>query len=424
MSTVKIVVYAHDYGIGGSQLNAIEIAAMLRDLGHEAILFGRPGPLNQRADELGLEFIESPKPRRRPSPRVIRALIRLIDSRKIDILHGYEWPPSLECSIASRLRPRTRSISTVMSMSVAPFIPLTVPLIVGTQAIAHFERRQGRERVCVQEPPVDLNFNRPDLQVGQTEFLRQWDLRTDGPIVVLVSRLALELKREGILAAIGSLALVPAARKVQLVIVGGGPAESEIQLAAAKANADLSGHRVVLTGELEDPRPAYAVADVVLGMGGSALRGLAFGKPLVVQGEQGFWRLLTPSSLPDFLWHGWYGFGEDSATGHERLAKILSDLLPDAGRRAALGQFGLQTVQERYSLNQAAAIQLGVYASAMDMNRKSPLNVTLESLAVLRFIRYESRRRWNGLLGRQPSDDCNAKPVAIERPEVVTRVGT
>lgn len=421
---MKIIIYAHDYGIGGSQLNAIEIAAMMRETGHEAVLFGRPGPLNRRVDELGLEFIESPRPRGRPSPRVINALTKLIDSRKIDILHGYEWPPSLECSIASRLRPRTRSISTVMSMSIAPFIPLTVPLIVGTQAIAHYERRHGRERVFVQEPPVDLDYNRPNLEIGQTEFLRKWGLRTDAPIVVLVSRLAHELKREGILAAIGSLALVPADRNVQLVIVGGGPAESEIQLAAAKANIELSGHRVVLTGELDDPRPAYAVADVVLGMGGSALRGLAFAKPLVVQGEQGFWSLLTPASLPDFLWHGWYGFGKDAARGHDKLANILVDLLPDAGRRAELGRFGLQTVRERYSLAQAAAIQLGVYASALDMKEGTTRDLALESKATLRFLRYESSRRWNRLLGRQPTDDCNARPVAIDRPEVVTHVGT
>ena len=45
---------------------------------------------------------------------------------------------------------------------------------------------------------------------------------------------------------------------------------------------------VLLTGEIADPRPAYAAADVVVGQGGSALRGMAFGKPLVVVGEGRF----------------------------------------------------------------------------------------------------------------------------------------
>ena len=54
--------------IGGSQLNAIELAAAVQRLGHEVLVFGRPGPLNQRIEELGLEFVPSPKPHRRPTP--------------------------------------------------------------------------------------------------------------------------------------------------------------------------------------------------------------------------------------------------------------------------------------------------------------------------------------------------------------------
>ncbi|MDQ0092647.1 glycosyltransferase [Paeniglutamicibacter psychrophenolicus] len=416
---MKILVFAHDYGVGGSQLNAIEIAATLRDMGQETILFGRPGPLNKRVDELGLEFIEAPVHRGRPSPGIVRALTRTIDQRGIDILHGYEWPPALECSIASRLRPRTRSVSTVMSMSVAPFLPMAVPLLVGTQAIAHYERLQGRQTVVVQEPPVDLDFNRPDGRGGQTEFRRRWGLRYDAPIVVMVSRLAHELKREGILAAIQALALVPADRKIQLVIVGGGPAETEIRLAAEKANKELSGHRVVLTGEMDDPRPAYGTADVVLGMGGSALRGLAFGKPLVVQGEKGFWRLLTPGSLPDFLWQGWYGIGQDPSEGQARLAGILDGLLTDTERATELGRFGLQTARERYSLKQAAEIQLGVYEAALERKPEPSHQLAMDSAAALKFLRYESRRRLARLRGRQTSDDFNANPVAISRPEVV-----
>ena len=74
-----------------------------------------------------------------------------------------------------------------------------------------------------------------------------------------------------------------------------------------RANRGEDRRVVVLTGQLADPRPAYSAADVILGMGSSALRGMAFGKPLVVQGERGFWELLTPDSASVFLRDGWYG---------------------------------------------------------------------------------------------------------------------
>ena len=132
---MRILVYPHDLGIGGSQLNAIELAAAVQRLGHEVVVYGRPGPLNRRIEELGLEFVPSPEPHLRPTPSVVKALVRLARERKIDILHGYEWPPALESLIASRRTPGTAAVATVMSMSVAPFIPKSMPLLVGTQEI-------------------------------------------------------------------------------------------------------------------------------------------------------------------------------------------------------------------------------------------------------------------------------------------------
>ncbi|MDF2491460.1 MAG: glycosyltransferase, partial [Microbacterium sp.] len=70
--------------------------------------------------------------------------------------------------------------------------------------------------------------------------------------------------------------------------MGDGPARAEIEQRAAAVNAECGEGTVVVTGNLDDPRPAYAAADIALGMGGSALRALAYGAPLIVQGEHGF----------------------------------------------------------------------------------------------------------------------------------------
>ena len=90
------------------------------------------------------------------------------------------------------------------------------------------------------------------------------------------------MKLEGLLAAI-DVRLVSGSTPLQLVIVGDGPSRPGGR-GGRRAREHIGGRRaVVLTGELRDPRPAYAAADVSLGMGGSALRAMAFGRPLVVQ---------------------------------------------------------------------------------------------------------------------------------------------
>jgi glycosyltransferase involved in cell wall biosynthesis len=408
---VKILVYPHDLGLGGSQLNAIEIAAAVRDLGHTVAIFGRPGALLSRIEQLGLEFIEAPVPGRRPSLRVVRALVDLIDERGFEVLHGYEWPPTLEAVLASRRRRSVTAVSTVMSMAVAPFVPYSIPLLVGTAEIADAERSSGRSQAEVLEPPVDLRFNDSAIDVGEGAFRRRYGLDGSRLTVVSVTRFAHELKLEGTLAAIDAMAKVNESVPARLVLVGDGPARDEVERRAGAVNDRLGEGTVIITGQLEDPRPAYAAADVALGMGGSALRALAFRKPLVVQGEGGFWSLLTPETVDQFLWTGWYGVAESPEVGSATLADILVGILPDEARRAELGDFGRHLVEQRFSITQAGESQLAQYRTALGSPASRRDVIGGDLVALLRYGRYYAAKRIRRARGLERSDDFNSRPV-------------
>lgn len=407
---MRILVYPHAMEIGGSQLNAVELAAAVRDLGHEVVVLGESGPLVDTVRGLGLEYVPLPDQRRRPSLAVMAALVRLVRSRALDVVHGYEWPPAVEAFYGPHLRAGAAVVGTVMSMSVAPFLPRTMPLVVGTDDIRRRAFSAGHRNVTLLEPPVDTRANTPDHDGAA--FRAAYGLN-GAPLVVVVSRLAAELKLEGLLAAcavVGELARegVP----LRLAVVGDGPARAAVEAAAARANAAAGARVVVLTGALPDPRGGYASADIVLGMGGSALRGLAFGKPLVVQGERGFWCLLTPESAPMFLRQGWYGVGGD---GEPALRAILRTLLADAGLRARLGEYGRRLVVERFSLDRAARLQEQVYAEAVARRRERGLVVDA-ARAGLGVAAYTLRRRYQRLRGTAPVDDFNAMATTAAGP--------
>ena len=348
---MRVLIYPHDLAIGGSQLNAIELASALYERGHEMVIFGKPGPLIERIRDFGMEFVERPISRRRPSPAVVGALAKLVDDRSIDVIHGYEWPPVLEAAIAATRAGRpVVPVGTVGSMAVAPFIPRSVDLVVGTEQIAKAERRNGRARVTVIEPYVDLRRNHKGVVRDLVDVPARFGISGDRLIVVCVSRLAHQLKLEGLLTAIEVVGELSAHIPVSLLIVGDGPARIEVEAAARHTNSRRGEGTVILAGELADPRPAYAVADVALGMGGSALRAMAFAAPLVVQGENGFWELLSPESVDRFKWTGWYGWGDSPEGGAELLRSILSTVLLNGELRKELGEFALNTVSERYGL--------------------------------------------------------------------------
>src|SRR5262249_6853581 len=134
---------------------------------------------------------------------------------------------------------------------------------------------------------------------------------------------------------------------VRLLVVGNGPAREQLEKLAGEVNAALGREVVVLTGALLDPRAAYAAADVILGMGGSVLRGLGFAKPAIVLGEAGFSEILEPATLDQFLWQGFYGLG-DGDLGVGPLTGQLRGLLEDPARRAELGRFSRELVCERF----------------------------------------------------------------------------
>lgn len=420
---MKILVYPHDLAIGGSQLNAIELAAAVKNLGHEVLIYGQPGPLVEKALELGLEFLPSPAVHRRPTPTVVTHLRRTIKERRIDIVHAYEWPPALEAALACAGKSHAVALATVMSMSVAPFIPKHLPLLVGTEQIADVERSFGRAQLGLLEPPVDTQSNSTGAGGDTVGFLDGLGADPEIFTVSIVSRLAHEMKLEGVLYAIAAIqsmnaAAVNKATAVQLVIAGTGPAHDVVQSCATRANAALGVQRIFLAGELSDPRPAYASADVSIGMGGSALRAMAFELPLVVQGETGFWGLLSEETAPQFLWQGWYGAGPGPEDAVSRLVDMLTQLMADPQLRRRLGSFARELVVERFSLDQAARRQVQFYEQALSRPPVGTLAAASHwSGAAARFVHYKKQQLSKRLNGNSTLDDFNATAVAA-RPSV------
>ncbi|MEV7966773.1 glycosyltransferase family 4 protein [Sphaerisporangium sp. NPDC088356] len=412
--TRRILVYPHSMEVGGSQLNAVELAAAVQKLGHEVTVISEPGPLVRNVTDAGLEHIELDMHRRRPSRTTIRRLRSLVESRRIDVVHGYEWPPGVEAyytavggmGAGARGRGPATAVCTIMSLVVAPFLPPSLTLVVGTREIQERAAPHHR-RVHLIEPPVDVTANAPGHPVD--DFREKYDL-SPGPMdIVVVCRLVPELKLEGILTAIDTVGRLAADLDLRLIVVGDGTARAQVEEHAAAANAAAGRRVVVLTGELTDPRPAYAAAMVCLGMGGSALRSLAFAKPLIVQGERGFFELLTPDSEPLFLSRGWYDLGAGREEGPARFEAAVRKLYGDPELRAKLGDHGRALVVDRFSLEGAARVQVQIYEQAI-IERPSARDAigTAQGVAA-----HKLRRRYQRLRGTQARDDFNA--VARER---------
>ena len=265
------------------------------------------------------------------------------------------------------------------------------------------------------EPPVDLVHDRPG--VGGNHFSVNHPIPVGTVRIVVVSRLAAELKLEGIRTAIAAMPRLVAHLggypPVRLTLVGDGPARAQVEEAVALLGEGNAGLVEVL-GAHDDPRGAYDSADIVLGMGGSALRALAFAKPLVVQGEGGFFEPLKEETLPVFLDQGFYGrssLGRDQAA--DRLVEHLVPLVRSAVLRSQRGTWGRRVVEEHFGM-ESAALRLeqfyhGALSAAPDRGtRASDCAASLPGLIAHKTSRV--RDRWKGV---GTDDDFNAQPVGM-----------
>lgn len=361
---MRVLVHLNSLELGGTQLNAVDFAVAARAHGVESILLGERGTLTPSpnlvdyAGERGVavEVYEPVGGMRGHATQ----LADLVERLRVDLIHVYGmWGAARPVFWGPARFGRTPWVQTVYEMSVTPVVLRHMPLIVGTGYLLD-EHADRPGRTVLVSPPVDLGRDSPTA-VGLPDLRREADLGA-GPLLTIVSRLDSNMKAFSIGVAIDAMGRL-GATGATLVIVGGGDAEDALRERAGRVNAALGRDAVRMLGPMIDPRPAYAAADVMLGMGGSAARSLAFGKPLVVQGEAGWSQTFDPASADALARSSyWSPDAIDDPVG--ALEGAVSALLADPARRSELGAFGRDFAVTRFGLPAMTERLCDVYETA------------------------------------------------------------
>ncbi|MBG6056116.1 glycosyltransferase involved in cell wall biosynthesis [Salinibacterium sp. CAN_S4] len=362
---MRILVHLNSLELGGTQINAVDFAAALRARGVESLLVGDRG--SRRSGPSLLEIASAKGVRVKAydaEPGLVahaRQLSRFADDFDADLVHVYgSWGggrPTFWGPARWGIRPW---VLTVYEMEVSFKMYRHVPLIVGTGYLLDEQSRRPGGVVLI-SPPVDLVADSPDA-VDRDDFRTMHGLG-EGVVLVIVSRLVSSMKSLPIGVAIDAMRTL-AERGVTLAIVGTGDNEPAIALHAAEVNAEAGRDAVRMLGPMADPRAAYAAADIVLGMGGSAARSLAFATPLVVQGEAGFSALFEPASATMLARSSFWS--PDTVPDPVRmLLDSLAPVLDDPDYRAELGAFGRDFAISRFGLEAMTDRLVEVYSRAL-----------------------------------------------------------
>jgi L-malate glycosyltransferase len=351
---MKILVSLHDLALGGTTINAIDLAVALRDRhGHDVVLFASPGPLTKLVSDAGLRYLPAPVADCHPSLGRMRCLREAVRRERPDLLHVWETWACLDAYCAVHLPWGVPILVTDMQMQLTRVLPTMPTTTFGTPELVDQAKAAGRRHVELLLPPVDTSLNAPGA-VDPAPFRALCGIQRGDVTLVTVSRLVNSLKGESLKRSIEAVRVLGKQLPLRLVIVGDGTARESIKAMADSVNTDLARDAIVMPGAMLDPRAAYAAADIVIGMGGSALRAMAFGKPTIVVGERAFSATLDQTTAADFLYRGIYGV----ADGDAQSPALTRDIERAAGNPQALpalGLFSREFVSRHFSLDVVAA---------------------------------------------------------------------
>jgi glycosyltransferase involved in cell wall biosynthesis len=407
---MKILVFPYELVMCGTVVNAIDLAVALRDsFGHEVVLFATPGPMLKVAEQKRLRFVPAPPASFHPSPARVRALREVVRRERPDIIHAWDWYQCLEAFLVEHLCHGMPVVATDMQMTLEGLLPKSLPTTYGTPELVDKARASGYRRPFLLLPPVDIRENGPDA-VDPAPFRRRHGPQGNGIILVTVSRLDTCLKRESLFRTVEAVRTLGRDLPLHLVIVGDGEVRADLERAAASVNCELGRPAVVFTGQLLDPRPAYSAADIVIGMGGSALRGLAFRKPVIIVGEGGFAEPFTPQTADDFYYKGMYGI--DNNTRKMALVNAIRYLAENPHQLPLLGEFSRQFILKHFSLETVSSGLSAILEAAVASPRRFPVAATdgLRTAAVWLRQRRFMPHSWNTALktlaggARKPSE--------------------
>jgi glycosyltransferase involved in cell wall biosynthesis len=408
---MRILVYPHDLNLGGSQLVAVDLAVELARRGHEIVVYSRPGPLSERLGAHGFTMRLDRSASRRISFRTARDLRLIAREEQVDIIHAHGVNPCLEAFFGPHLLdaiPLVDSEYMATGLPFHPHVPSRIPLMVGTKSRAREVRRIRRGPVLIARPPVSVPVASPTA--GDPRFAEALGIEPTALAIVVVSRLSLFPQYvRGVELVIDAVAAL-GGESVNLVVVGDGDARPRIEARAAAVNSALGRDAIRFAGELDDLEPAYRAAAIVVGMATSALRGMALGRPTIILGPTGTFRVCDERAIAGFVDAGLFA-PQSAARDAAALADTLKSLLADERRRLELGRIAFEAARRYWGIEAVTDEVERCYRLALDAPGSLAARVADAIGVVLQLPRRNSgRSTWN----RRPSADV--KPARAASP--------
>jgi len=380
-ATPRVLYVLPDLGVGGGQTILLRTAQAASAIaGTHVVAALRDGPMRGPFETAGLETVVLGGPSPAAVPGAVWRLVRLVRSRRIDVIVSFNTPLDRTAAQLAGLLTGVPVVIWFMSVAIAlipfPPPPSRIPAFVKRLALfgpnyltvrraaalsslsdsvtrsfaAHL--RLPTDRFALVPPGLPASFYEPSLDDAGLGALRgELGLAPgDGPVLLTVGML-IDLK--------GQQELVPAMAEVvrslpgaTLLLVGDGPNRARLEAMVAELGL---GERVRLLGHRQDVPALLQLADGLVsasrseGFGMAVLEAMAASKPVVAVHTPAFDEFAREGVSAHFV----------AAQDRRLLAEGIVEVFADPARARAMGTAG-RAAAESFRAERTAALLLDV----------------------------------------------------------------
>lgn len=275
---MKILLFARDLMVGGSQRQLALLAAGLARRGHAvsvAVLYAG-GALEPMLADIGVRLFSTGKSGRWHLVAPLARLRQFFIAERPDVLYAFL---PMQTTLAATMLPRRRRTKLVFGLRACGMqldrygalegltyrteVALSRRadlLIANARSIRADAAARGiaAERIIIVPNGIDIETMRPDKAAGEA-VRRVWNIAEDAFVIGCVARLDPMKDHSTFIAAAAQFAR--SNRDTFFVCVGDGPTSYRNELKAKARAYDLEG-QIRWTGELADMRAAYSAFDI------------------------------------------------------------------------------------------------------------------------------------------------------------------
>jgi len=359
---MRVLILIESATIGGHVLSALTTAGELQNRGHEVEVASGQGELRPTIPER-FRYHEVPfhhfHKRRQTnftlrSFETVRALAGIVSAGKYDIIHAFDTRSYIVATMLDLLVSPI-SVACTICGGVAPYnnIPRSNNLIVFSEEqknrmIHTYGWRE--EDVVVIRSRLDMEqFTISDNEVHQVCMEFGIDPSFNN-IMMVTTFLGPKVRPvQNVLRAMRSV--LGANPHYRFIMIGAkGEFYGKAREIGAGINMELQRDAIVFTGLVPGAYRFLKNASIVLGQGRSAFEGMAFGKPTLIVGDNGYAGTVCDRDIEDLAYYNFSGRNMSSMVPAERMAEEINRLIRDREYRDRVGRFGRDYVYRHINI--------------------------------------------------------------------------